>query len=158
MFRKVRRIKNELGLDEAKKLLANSKRGILSLNGDNGYPYSIPLNYFYDQEENKIYFHGSKSGYKIDCIKRSKKACFVSYGDENLSEDGWSYNTSSVVAFGKIEIMEDRDLALEKVIELSKVYYPSMEEINEAVSRSFKNVLIYRLNIEYMTGKRVNER
>lgn len=158
MFRKVRKIKNELGLDEAKKLLANNTRGVLSFNGDNEYPYSIPLNYFYDEKENKIYFHGSKSGYKIDCIKRNNKSCFVTYGDEKLSEDGWSYNTSSVVAFGKIQIIEDKDLALEKVIELSKKYYPSMEEVEGAVSRSFKNVLIYCLDIEYMTCKRVNER
>lgn len=82
MFRQMRRIRQELPLDEAKKLLIKNKRGVLSLNGEDGYPYSLPINYFYDEKENKLYFHGAKTGYKVDCIKNNNKASFVTYGDE----------------------------------------------------------------------------
>lgn len=158
MFRKIRRIKNEIDLDSGKKLLANNKRGVLSFNGEDGYPYSIPINYFYDEKENKLYFHGSKTGYKIDCINKNNKSCFVTYGDEKLSEDGWSYYLKSLVAFGEIEIIEDRDLAAKKLIELASRYYPSMSEINGVMERSFKNALVYSLNIQHMTCKRVHEK
>ena len=158
MFRKIRRIKNEIDLDSGKKLLADNKRGVLSFNGEDGYPYSIPINYFYDEKENKLYFHGSKTGYKIDCINKNNKSCFVTYGDEKLSEDGWSSNLSSVVVFGKIEIIEDKDLASKKLMELATKYYPSIAEAAETMERSFKNVLIFALDIDYMTCKRVNER
>ena len=158
MFRQMRRIKQELPLDEAKKLLLKNKRGVISFNGDNDYPYSIPINYLYDAEENKLYFHGAKSGYKLDCINKNNKSCFVTYGDEKLSEDGWSSNLSSVVAFGKIEIIEDKDLASKKLMELATKYYPSIAEAAEVIERSFKNVLIFALDIDYMTCKRVNER
>lgn len=158
MFREMRRIKQELPLEEAKSLLMKNKRGVLSLNGEDGYPYSIPINFLYDEEENKIYFHGAKSGYKFDCIEKNNKACFVTYGDQELSENGWSYYLKSLVAFGEIEIIENRDLAAEKLIKLASRYYPSMSEINGVMERSFKNALVYSLNIQHMTCKRVHEK
>lgn len=158
MFREMRRIKQELPLEEAKSLLMKNKRGVISFNGEDGYPYSIPINFLYDKEENKIYFHGAKSGYKLDCIKKNNKSCFVTYGDQELSENGWSYYLKSLVAFGEIEIIEDRDLASKKLIELASRYYPSMSEINEVMERSFKNALVYSLNIQHMTCKRVHEK
>ena len=158
MFRQMRRIKQELPLEEAKNLLMKNKRGVLSLNGEDNYPYALPINFLYDEEENKIYFHGAKSGYKIDCIGKNNKACFVTYGDQELSENGWSYYLKSLVAFGEIEIIEDRDLAAKKLIELASRYYPSMSEINATMERSFENALVYCLNVEYMTCKKVHEK
>lgn len=158
MFREMRRIKQELPLEEAKSLLMKNKRGVLSFNGEDDYPYALPINFLYDEGENKIYFHGAKSGYKLDCIKMNNKACFVTYGDQELSENGWSYYLKSLVAFGEIEIIEDRDLAAKKLIELASRYFPSMEEINEVMGRSFKNALVFSLNIQHMTCKRVHEK
>lgn len=158
MFREMRRIKQELPLDEAKKLLKENKRGVLSFNGDDNYPYSLPINYFYDDEENRIYFHGAKMGYKVDCIERNNKSCFVTYGDEELSDNGWSYYLKSVIAFGKIEIVKDQELAARKLSELASRYYPSLSEVDAAIVRSFKNVLVYYLDIEHMTCKKVHEK
>ena len=44
-------------------------RGVLSILGEDGYPYGIPIDYWYCEEENRIYFHGAKEGHKIDAIK-----------------------------------------------------------------------------------------
>ncbi|MGR5590810.1 pyridoxamine 5'-phosphate oxidase family protein [Peptoniphilus grossensis] len=158
MFRQMRRIRQELPIAEAKNLLIKNKRGVLSLNGEEGYPYAIPINYFYDEEENKLYFHGAKTGYKVDCIKNNNKASFVTYGDEELSDNGWSYYLKSVVVFGKIEIIEDRDLAAKKLRELSAKYYPSLSEVDAAMERSFDNALVYYLDIAHMTCKKVHEK
>ena len=45
---------------------------MLAVNGDDGYPFAIPVNYFYDQEQDKIYFHGAKSGHKVDALKKER--------------------------------------------------------------------------------------
>ena len=158
MFRPMRRIKQELPLDEAKKLLLKNKRGVISFNGDNDYPYSLPINYLYDAEENKLYFHGAKSGYKFDCIKNNNKTSFVTYGDEELSDNCWSFYLKSVVIFGKIEIIEDKELAAKKLSELASRYYPSLQEVHATMERSFDNVLVYCLNVEHMTCKKVHEK
>lgn len=158
MFRKIRRVKNEISLEDAKLLLKNNKRAILSVNGLNGYPHSFPINYFYNAEENKLYFHGAKMGYKIDCINKDNRATFVTYGNEVLTEDGWSYKVSSAIAYGKIELIEDREETLKFVKELAMKYYTSEKEVDEVIKRSGSAVLVYRLNIEHLTGKIVHEK
>ena len=57
MFRSIRKKRNEISTDEAKELLRSSRRGILAVNGDDGYPYAIPINYLYDEDAHKIVFH-----------------------------------------------------------------------------------------------------
>ena len=53
MFRKMRRFKQQISDDECRKILKEQKRGILSLIGDEGYPYGIPLDHWYCEEREK---------------------------------------------------------------------------------------------------------
>ena len=69
MFRPMRRFKQQISVAACKEILKNEKRGVLSLLGDNGYPYGLPLSHLYSEEDTKIYFHGAKEGHKIDAIK-----------------------------------------------------------------------------------------
>lgn len=94
----------------------------------------------------------------MDCIKNNNKASFVTYGDEELSDNGWSYYLKSVVVFGKIEIIEDRDLAAKKLRELAAKYYPSLSEVDAVMERSFDNALVYSLDTKHMTCKKVHEK
>ena len=48
MFRPLRRKKRAITDEEARELLATCKRGVFAVNGDDGYPYAIPVNYFFD--------------------------------------------------------------------------------------------------------------
>lgn len=72
MFRKMRRFKQQISNEECVEILKNEKRGVLSVIGDNGYPYGIPLNHYYDEKTNSIFFHGAKEGHKIDAIKKNE--------------------------------------------------------------------------------------
>ena len=77
MFRTIRKKKNEISIDTAKTLLRSSRRGVLAVNGDNGYPYAIPINYVYDDDAQKIYFHGARAGHKVDALRACDKVCFT---------------------------------------------------------------------------------
>ena len=158
MFRKVRKIKNELDEKATKEVLKKAPRGVLALNGDDGYPYGLPLNYVYDEDNNALYFHGTKTGYKIDCIEKSPKASFTALLEEGVSDDGWSKNVSSVVAYGLLEEIEDSDFARDALEKLAQKYYPSEDLIEKNIKANFKNTKILAFHISYMTGKRVNER
>jgi hypothetical protein len=46
MFREMRRFKQQLEDQEALDVLRRGHRGVLSLIGDDGYPYGVPINYF----------------------------------------------------------------------------------------------------------------
>lgn len=158
MFRKVRKIKNELDEKATKEVLKKSPRGVLALNGEDGFPYGLPLNFYYDEDNNTLYFHGTKTGYKIDCIEKSPKASFTALLEEGVSDDGWSKNVSSVVAYGLLEEIEDSDFARDALEKLAQKYYPSEDLVEENIKANFKNTKMLAFHISYMTGKRVNER
>lgn len=83
MFREIRRKNREINIDSAKQLLQSSRRGVLAVNGDDGYPYAIPINYLYDDEAQRIYFHGAKIGHKVDALRASD--IFTTHNTELLS-------------------------------------------------------------------------
>mgnify|MGYP001205264268 FL=1 len=77
MFREMRRFKQAVSQDKCKKILTEAKRGVFSVIGDNGYPYSLPINFYYYETDNRIFFHGAREGHKVDAIKNCDKVCFT---------------------------------------------------------------------------------
>lgn len=157
MFRAMRRKKREISEEAAKELLFQEKRAVLAVNGDDGYPYAIPVNYFYDREQEKIYFHGSKAGHKVDALKKSDKVCFTVYGNEQKKEE-WAPYLQSTVVFGRCHMLEGRELTEEKVRELAKKYYPNEEEIEAEIARDIMGVQLYEISIEHLSGKQIHEK
>ena len=80
MFRDIRKKKNQISAEAAEQLLREARRGILAVNGREGYPYAIPINYYYDREAQKIYFHGARAGHKAEAIRACDKVCFTVSG------------------------------------------------------------------------------
>ena len=54
MFRPIRRKEKEISAEAAEQLLCSARRGVLAVNGDDGYPYGVPIKYFYDREHRRI--------------------------------------------------------------------------------------------------------
>lgn len=156
MFREMRRIKQQLSFNECIEILKNEPRGILSVLGDDDYPYGFPMNFVYDEGENKIYFHCAVEGHKIDAIKKHNKVSFCVHDKGAQKEGHWSLNIRSVIVFGKITIVEDRDKAYEKIKLLGKKYIPTFEELKSEMKHAPK-ALCLELSIDHMTGKLVNE-
>ncbi len=158
MFRKLNRVKQELGKDECIKILKEELRGVLSLNGDDGYPYGMPMNHFYVEEENRLYFHGGKVGYKIDCINRNNKCSYCVINSGKKRDDHWSLIFNSVIVFGKIYFVEDIK-EIERISKLLSYKFTSDEkEIEKEIIESINHTKMFYIEIEYMTGKKVNER
>lgn len=158
MFRKMRRIKNEMPIEEAKDLLRVNKRAAFSVNGDDGYPFSIPINFYYDEIENRIYFHSAKSGHKIDSIKKDDKVCLTTWNDGYVEEGDWSYHVSSCVVFGRAKLIEDEKLTEEKIRTLALKYYPSAKEVEDEIAKDINRAQLVAIDIEHISGKRVHER
>ncbi|MCI5472875.1 MAG: pyridoxamine 5'-phosphate oxidase family protein, partial [Spirochaetia bacterium] len=118
MFRQMRRLNQQISDAKCLEILKKEKRGVLSLLGDDGYPYGIPLNHFFSEEDNKIYFHCAKEGHKIDAIKNYEKASFCVY-DSGYRKDGeWALNINSVIIFGKIRLVTDLEITRKICINL----------------------------------------
>lgn len=158
MFRKTRRLKNEITTEEAKALLRNNKRAAFSVNGDNEYPYTIPINFYYDEAENKIYFHSAKRGHKIDSIIKNEKVCLTTWDDGYVDDGDWAYRVSSCVVFGRARLVEDGKTTEEKIRKFALKYYPSAEEVEEEIRRGIQNVQLVEIEIEHISGKKVHEK
>ena len=157
MFRKMRRFKQEISNDECIELLINEKRGVLSVIGDDGYPYGIPLDHYYDKEKNCIYFHGAKEGHKVDAIKANNKVsyCIVEKGKQR--EGHWSLNVRSVIIFGKATFVTDIEECKKIASDIWWKFGADEKELEEELGNSLSRVMCIRVDIEHMTGKLVNE-
>ena len=159
MFRPVRKKANEISVEEAKKLLRESRRGVLAVSGDDGYPYAVPINYLYDEETQVIIFHGSKVGHKVDALKRSDKVCFTVYGNETVETDeAWAPFLESAVVFGRCRLVADRGESDALCKKFAMKFYPTEKMVDDVVATSGKAVRMFRLQIEHISGKKVQER
>ena len=158
MFRAIRKKRNEISIDDSKNLLAESRRGVLAVNGDDGYPYAVPINYYYDGEKGKIYFHGSRAGHKVDALNKCDRICFTVIGPETAEKEAWAPFVKSVVVFGRCRQIEDPATAEECLRKFAMKYYPDEESVNEEISVSGKAVRMYEIEIEHLSGKKVQEK
>lgn len=158
MFRPARRKNREISIEDTKKILLDERRGVLAVNGDEGYPYAIPINYIYDDENQKIFFHGARIGHKVDSIKKCDKVCFTVYGPEVIKDEAWAPYVKSAVVFGRCHIIEDAAEADVRLRQLAMKYYPDEMTVNEEIEASGKAVQMYEIVVEHMSGKEIQER
>ena len=158
MFRPIRRKKNEISLQAAQQLLREARRGVLAVNGDDGYPYAIPINYLYDEAAQKIYFHGAKVGHKVDALKACDKVCFTVYGNETIKDEPWAPYWQSVVLFGRCRLQTLTPDALETLRRFALKYYPSEALVEGEIAQSGRAVQWYEITIEHLSGKEIQER
>lgn len=157
-FRPLARTKQLLSPEDCIRILRQEKRGVLSVLGDGGYPYALPINHWFDPDDGKLYFHGGMTGHKIDAMRRCDKASFCVLEPAELTEDGWSRYYHSVIAFGRLEIVEDHARALDISRKLSYQFTDDREYIEWEVAHSGHRVLCFSLTPEHITGKRVHEK
>ncbi len=158
MFRQIRRKKKEIDITTAKELLKSCRRGVIAVNGDNGYPYAVPINYLYDIENEKIYFHGARAGHKFDSIKACDKVCFTVYGNEMIKDEDWAPYLQSAVVFGRCHLTDTGNSAIELLKKLAEKYYPNKQLINEEIAKVGKAVQMFEIEIEHISGKEIQEK
>ena len=67
MFRPMRRFRQEMTREACEEVLCRMPSGVLSLLGEDGYPYGVPINHYYCPEDGKLYFYCGKT--KIEVIE-----------------------------------------------------------------------------------------
>ena len=155
MFRPMRRFRQQLSNEECEQILRDATSGVLAVQGDDGYPYTVPVSHVY--ADGKIYFHGAKTGHKIDSIRRSDKVSFCVYDSGFRREGEWALNIRSVIVFGRVEIIEDRDRIYEIARKLSRKFTDDEAYIEREIRHAGPRTFMFALVPEYMTGKLVNE-
>lgn len=155
MFREMRRKKQQLSGEETIEILKSGKTGILGVMGDEGYPYTVPVNYVY--EDGKIFFHGAKAGHKFDAIRSCDKVSFcVIEKDDVVAEELTAYFRSAV-AFGRARILEKEEEIFHAAEILGLKYYDDKEFVEKEIRSEWKALSCVEIEIEHVTGKEAIE-
>lgn len=155
-FRPMRRKRQELAQEESITILQKATSGTLALLGDNGYPYAVPISYVY--HEGKLYFHSAVEGHKVDAIRQCEKASFCVIEQDEVHPEKYTTFFRSVIAFGKIHIIEDETEKLQMARMLGNRYNPNQDEaLQKELENGLARMLMIRFDIEHLTGKEAKE-
>ena len=157
MFRELIRKNRKLSTEECIDLLRSKTRGVLSVNGDDGYPYGMPMNHLYNEEDGKIYFHCGKIGHRLDALRRDARVSFCVYDRGYRLEGEWALNVKSVIVFGQIEIVDDMECIVDITTKLSHRFTQDEEYIRTEIEQHAHRTLLLALTPEHICGKRVQE-
>ena len=124
--------------------------------GDGGYPYAVPLSYVY--ADGAIIFHSAVQGHKVDAIKRDSRCSFCVIEQDEIRPAEFTTYFRSVIAFGRIHILEDADEKVQALRLLGRRYSPDDEPgLQHEIDKSMHHVLLLRLDIEHLSGKEAIE-
>ena len=154
MFREMRRKDKLVDKNTGIELLKSCNYGILSVLGDDDYPYGLPINYAY--KDGFIYMHGFVDGHKLDAIAKHPKVCFTVVGDTEVLKKEVSTNFISVVAFGKAEVLlpPENEARQEAFVIIMDRFVPNEKERTTAyIKENEAEASVIKIKIEHMTCK-----
>lgn len=151
-FREMRRKRQQLAEEESIAILQKATAGTLALLGDDDYPYAVPISYVY--HDRKLYFHSALAGHKVDAIRKCDRASFCVIDQDAVQPQKYTTFYRSVIAFGRIHIIENAQEKLETARMLGNRYNPNQEEaLQKEIENGLSRMLMIRFDIEHLTGK-----
>jgi nitroimidazol reductase NimA-like FMN-containing flavoprotein (pyridoxamine 5'-phosphate oxidase superfamily) len=130
-----------------------------------GQPFLKPTSFVYDEAEHAIYIHGALVGRMRTNIELNPRVsfCVAEMGRllpaDTAMEVGVEY--SSVVVFGKAEILKDADQARHGLQLLLDRYFPQLKpgiDYREIISEELDVTAVYRIKIDSWSGKEEHAR
>lgn len=157
MFRAMRRKRQQLSRAEAEAILERGTSGVLAVAGDDGYPYTVPLSYVY--QDGKLWFHSAKSGHKLDAVRREEKASFCVIDQDQVVPEEYTSYFRSVIAFGTVRVLEGEGEKRSAIEKLALKYAPedSAGRRREAIDREWGALCMLEMTVEHLTGKEAIE-
>lgn len=144
-----REIKDRGSIDDLMKRAIVCRLGMV----DGDEPYIVPMNFGYDGKS--LFFHCAKEGRKIDILRRNDKVCFEIDLDTELVKGDvackWSMRYRSVEGVGRAHLVDDAEGKRQALNLIMSHYTKGPFEYAE---RGFELVLVIRVDIESITGKR----
>ena len=125
---------------------------MLAVLGDDGYPYGVPLSFA--RVGRQLVFHSAAQGHKIDAVKAHPQASFTVVAQDDVVPSEYNTHFRSVIAFGQVRIVEDRDEKLALLRALGERYWPGHDaELEAEIAPRFDRMHVLAFDIEHLTGK-----
>jgi len=157
MFRELVRKNKQLSMEDCVHVLKTETRGVLSVLGDNDYPYGTPMNHWYNEEDGCVYFHCGNIGHRLDALRKHDKVSFCTYNQGEREEGQWAWTVKSVIVFGRMEIVDDLEAIIDITTKLSYKFTQDEEYIRKEIEGHAHRTLLLKLKPEHICGKLVTE-
>lgn len=144
------------GIDEIEEIISRADVCRIALT-DKNMPYIVPMNFGYSGGDDKrLWFHCAAMGKKLYMIRRNNYVCFEVDIDHHIiigeKACDFGMNYRSVIGWGRIEIVTD---VAEKQLGLDCIMsHYSGNKKNSYNKESLEKMLVLRLDIQVMTGKK----
>ncbi len=159
MFRAMRRFRQQISTEECKEILKRASTGVLGLIGDDGYPYTVPLNFVYHDSPDSlgtIGFHCATVGHKIDAIRSCDKVSFTVIDRDEVMPKERTTKYLSVIAFGRAKFLEGSEALREAANALGAKYSAGYEDLYKAETEETianRTLCCVEITLEHLTGK-----
>lgn len=152
MFREMRRNDKARSKEDTVRMLSEASFGTLAINSIDGYPYSVPVSYSY--VDDKIYFHGAKSGLKYESLQDGGRVSFSVVLADDVQPDKFTTLYRSAIIYGNCREVTDGD-------ELKKAYDTIIDKYSKGFEKEGMDYIrehgaatvVFCIDIEHMTGK-----
>lgn len=158
-YTKIRR--KERGKDAAwiAAFLARAEFGTMATaQGDQ--PFLVTRNFAYDKAVHAIYMHGAKKGRTYNSAREAPRVCFSASEAGRLlpAKSAMNFGTEfgGVVAFGRLQVVEDFDEAKHGLQLLCDKYFPHLKpdvDYETTTDTDLKITAVLRIDIENWSGK-----
>lgn len=158
MFRKMRRFKQILPQEMTEEILKHGTEATLALQGTDGWPYAVPINYVYD--DGKIYFHTSKSGLKIECMEAHPQVSLCVMDATDIVEEEYTTYFRSVIVFGRATIIKDEAEKREAIMKFCRKFVKcdtDEQRMARIEKEGVDGMYMVRIDIAHMSGKEAIE-
>lgn len=147
----MRRHDRALPQEIAEKMLEQNTYGVLSLVLPDGSPYGVPINYGYVAGE--IIMHAALVGQKMDALKHMDQACFTVVHSSEVDKPGLTTHYASVMAFGKVKLVEDLAEKRAYLIKMLAHYDITETMALEDLDKTTGRTAVMVMTIEHLTAK-----
>lgn len=142
-----------LSREDAFKLIDENEYAVVCLSGQDGRPYGVQLDYV--RRGDYLYFHGAQAGRKVDLMKDNPRACAVITGETKIIPQRFGREYQSVIVEGTIDLINDPELKRQVMTWVVERKSPDfIEKGKNVIEKMLERVLVYRMNIEIISGKR----
>lgn len=152
MFREMRLKDQQLDAAEANEIMNRCTNGVLSINGDNGYPYGVPVSYAY--ADGRIYFHCAREGYKVDLLKKDPHVSFTVVAQDDIIPEDFNTLYISAIAFGRARLVDDPE-------EMRKIHGYIIDKYSKGheesggryLDSSISEIYMVEITVDHITSK-----
>jgi nitroimidazol reductase NimA-like FMN-containing flavoprotein (pyridoxamine 5'-phosphate oxidase superfamily) len=153
----LRRADRQMDDARVEEMLARGYCGRLATVGADGFPYVVPLLYVW--MEGKLYVHNTIArGHLRDNVDGNPRACFeIDEPGEVFGYGRFECDTAvsyrSVIAFGAVRVVEDRDEKARFCAALMEKYARHVSGRPKSFFPRLDQIAVYAMSIERVTGK-----